>query len=355
MRLGRFMALALACVPGLANACECTQIPPDQVIRGATLVFVGQTGIPQVVVPEGGASFKNREILKGVHLSVPVIANNRPGGDPSCAVTFMQPQMYFVLAQGFYDSGYYTDKCLMDMANTPGVLHDQLSGLAAIYSLKQQGFIDTLGPVDMRNLTYLRKVAAFFLQQHSAEQALRYYRYAVDVSRGSLPDLQGEGEAWLMLGQGREALTRFDDVLEKDNTRQNAWGGRYRALALMNRWSELPEKPNLTGFEWQRGELKSDLANALLSKAWWVQVKAEGRKLTGNDFSHAELSVVSFKGSDLSGSNFSNARLFNVDFTGATLKDVNFDHVNYEQVKWPAGFTPPPSTPLLQPVVTPQP
>lgn len=342
------LALMLAVVPAISQACQCTLIPPDQLVRGATLVFIGQTNVPQIVVPPGGASFRDRQIFKGVQLTTPVVANNRPDGDSDCAFQFMMPVKYLVVAYGSYDAGYYTDKCIMDQANgADAKARDHIMAYAGRYFLEQQNYIGSLGPTDMRDLIYLRKSAAFYLQQHSAEQALSFYKYATDVSRGSLPDLQGQGEAQLQLGNARDALTRFDDVLEKDNTRQDAWQGRYRALALMGRWSELPEKPDLTGLEWQRSELKSDLLNAVLSKAWWVDIKADGRKLTGNDFSNAELSVVSFRNSDLTGSNFSNARLFDVDFTGATLKDTNFDHVNYEQVKWPEGFTPPPSTPLL--------
>lgn len=345
MKLRLLLLALLGLAPGFAQACECTSQPLDQWVRGASLIVVGETMIPRAVVPDGGAQLNHLQVYKGVNLSTAVIANNRPGGDPSCAVQFYLSRPYLVFAYGNYESGYYTDKCAIDVS-TDATLLDKIMLRLGIYNYQLEAFLQKTGYIDMQSLTRVRDVAAFYLEMHSSEQAMRYYKQATLLSRGSVIDLQGEGEGYLQLGMAREALTRFDDVLEKDNTRQAAWSGRYKALALMGRWSELPQdKVNLTGFEWQRAKLGADLANPVLAKSWWVQIDAGGRKLTGADFSGAVLTSVSFKGSDLTGANLSNAKLFDVDFTGAILQDVKLSGINYQNVKWPEGFTPPASLP----------
>jgi len=342
------LVLVLLLSAGAAQACDCPELPPDQVARASTLFFVGQTQIPREVVPKGGASFANSLIWKGARLTTPIIAGNAPEGDASCAAEFFLSETYYIMAYGSYESGYYTDKCALSRVNGESANRDKVMFFLSHHYMKIESFLQENGFGDMQNLTWLRKVAKFYLDEYSPEQAQRYYRHAAIVSRESILDLEGEGEAYLQMGMARQALNRFDDVLEKNNTDPEAWSGRYRALALMGRWDELPgDKPNLAGMVWRQAKLSADLSSPNLTRSWWTQIDAAGRKLTGADFSKSELSVVSFKGADLTGVNFSKSRLFDVDFTGATLKDARFDGASLENVKWPEGFTPPASTPWM--------
>mgnify|MGYP000924592989 FL=1 len=348
-----FLALVLfgALAQQRAEACECPFVPADQLARSATMFFVGETRIPREVVPEGGASFGRSLIWKGPRLTTPIVAGNRPGADASCAAEFYLSATYNVLAYGSFDTGYYTDKCLMARLNTEGPDRDRILFFLSMHFMKIESFLQENGIGQMQSLNWLRKMGNFYLEQNSPEQAQRYFRHAAIISRNSVLDLQGEGESFLQLQMGRQALTRFDDVLEKDSTRQDAWQGRHKALALLGRWSELDEeKIDLTGFVWRNGTLAADLDAPVFTKAWWMMVKADGRKLVKADFSRAELSAVSFKGADLTGADFRKARLYGVDFSGATLKDAVLTGVNYEQVTWPEGFTPPASSPLDIPV-----
>lgn len=347
-RLLSVLVIALLAGSGVAKACDCPDLPPDQVARSATLFFVGETRIPREVVPSGGASFANSLIWKGARLTTPIIANNTPGGDSSCAVQFMLPETYNILAYGSFDEGYYTDKCALSRVAGQGENYNLIMFYLSHHYMKIQSFLQENGFGDMQNLVWLRKVAQFYLDEYSPEQARRYFEHAAAVSRNSIIDLEGEGEALLQMGLARQALTRFDDALEKDNTRQKAWSGRYRALGLMGRWEELPsDKADLAGMIWRQGRLTADLLNPVLTRSWWTQIDASSRKLTGANFSRAELSVVSFRNADLTGADFSKSRLFNVDFTGANIKDANFSGITHDHVKWPEGFTPPVSTPWM--------
>ena len=132
----------------------------------------------------------------------------------------------------------------------------------------------------------------------------------------------------LSINNNKLALSRFDDILEKDGQNQAAWQGRYLALAQMNRWSELPlPRPSLTGLTLLDLILpkKLNLEGTDLRQGTWRNIKADDIQAKGANFSGSMIVESRFSGSDLRGADFSGAYLRDVDFRGSRLEGALFE------------------------------
>ena len=305
--------------PLQALACECEILPEEEVLRSSTLLFTGVLSPLQrrSDTPEGSEVFRGVEIYRGANLNKPTIATNRPGGDPACEVKFLPQRNYTVIARGTYETGYYTDECMLRQLQEGGRERGQkILAMAALQRLQaQQG---TGGGGDLGAVA-ARKYGSALLAIHDSEMALLMFRRAAALSNNAPEDSIGQGEALLQLGRPREGLGFFDDVLEKDGANKRAWSGRYRALAQMTRWIELPEQADMTGLELEGATLSADLVKPVFRSAWWQHVNAEGRKLVGADFSGSLLSHVNFSGADLSGAVFARVKGRDINLSGANL------------------------------------
>ncbi len=338
------LALLMLCPAGLAWAgnCQCTTMPLEQVVRKSALAFAGIASGSDFVLPEGGAAFEGSQIYKGTRQAPPIVDNNPPDDKGDCAVTFYLGQEYFVIAQGNNDSGYYTDKCMMDLMNTKNAERNRLLVLFSSSFYRKERFLAEMKGLDVRDIRALRKLGDFLLKEHRSEEALGYFRQSLRTSRGSVIDSEGMGEAYLQMGLSRAALRRFDDALEKDNSRRPAWLGRYRALAQLGRWSEIPKSDrDLSRLELMDRPIAVDLAGAKLAKSWFVYVDVAAVDFSEVDFSEANLTNTRFNGTNLQRAKFYAAFLYNVDLSTAKLEGADFTGIRYENVKWPEGFTPP--------------
>jgi hypothetical protein len=316
-------------------------------LRAATLVFSGVVVYPFDDTPEDTTLFSINDAVKGVQLRRPALRPNFPDGDPACAATFELNKNYNVFAFGTYETGYYTNACLVEFVPDP----QKNDWLMEMLKLRTEMGLMYLSTQPERaqtglELEQLRMQARDQMAMDNPELALRLFVRAAQLSGDSVVDLFGQGQAYLRLMMAQLALERFDDVLEKDNTRQDAWNGRYQALGLLNRWSELPpEKADLTGFTWRRASLSADLKSPIFAKGWWDEIDASGRSLTGADFSRTFLTNVDFTGADLSNAIFKDAELRNVNFSGANLTGSNLKGrllgIKWdEKTRWPDGFDP---------------
>lgn len=350
MRQFSLAVLMLLALLGAAAAeekpatCTCPALTLDQYMDSSTLIFTGLTLRQSPSTPDGGATFSRLLKIKGVELRSAIVANNRPGGDPACAATFMLNEGRAIFARGNFDTGYYTDKCLVDAANASAAfMHD----VAMNYARRAIGQPGLAQGMTQGNLLSVRTSAEGHYRLGNWELAARFYSYASDISRGSPVDRMGFGEAALRIDKPREALTAFDDVLEKNPDNQQAWAGRNRALVQLGRGNELPrEGANLADFPWQYDALVVDLPKANLSKAFWVNIKATGRNLAAASFAEAQLVMVDFSGADLSSVSFRGAKLTQVDFSNAKLEGADFDGAELRDIKWPQGYAPPLRLPL---------
>ena len=179
---------------------------------------------------------------------------------------------------------------------------------------------------EMKDLEALRNYVKFLLDSMNPEPALLMSQRAAEVSHNSRIDIATMGEAYLQLYLPKLALEKFDDVLEVQSTNQEAWSGRYRALAQLGRWNEVSvgEGARLARLVLRGGEIGGDFKSADFSKSWLEHVSAENRNLTGADFSQSFLVHVNFSGATLSGANFSKSRLRAVNLRGVDLSGVNF-------------------------------
>ena len=332
--------LAQLLASGAAQACTCVPQTAEEIALGSTLVFIGTVKMPQPDSLPGRAYFELLSEVKGGRYINPHILPNRPGADESCKAEFTIGEKYAVVTQGTYLDGYYTDKCIVaQLADSK--FADEVGRQILLQNLKRQQIPRSVYPED---LVAMRALAKFYLDSHSPEVAEGVYRAAAEISRGSVIDEAGRGESFLLLGMGRDALTAFDNVLEKEANNEQAWWGRYRALALLNRWSELPpSKALLNNIELRYTTLSADLDQPIFKYVWWYVVDASARKFPGANFTEARLVGVNFSKADLAKADFTKAVLRDVDFTGANLAGANFTGTVLKNIKWPAGFTPPKS------------
>jgi hypothetical protein len=357
-----WVMIALVLLAGPALACECRQVPLDEKIRAATNVIQGEVVYPYQDQPENITAFRVTGAIKGVHLVKPRIANNAPDGDPACAAEFLLGQRYDIMVFGTYESGYYTDAC-----NSQHAEKGNIKLLMQMFTMRAKNALDLvlatpdLSKLEGLELVDVRKRGEAHLRLENFEMALRMYARAAQVSRNSWVDLLGQGKAYLKLMMATLALERFDDVLEKKPENKEAWSGRYQALALLDRWKELPAKADLTGFWWRNTKLSSDLDAPIFAAGWWDLIDASGRKLAGANFNAAVLTSVNFNGADLTDVSFENARLREVDFSGANLTGAKLStqmtQIKWDKnTRWPEGFDPQTLSALhnQEPVKTPE-
>ncbi len=308
-----------------AWACQCETVPLEELVRSSTLAFTGRAIQLDTSTTPARMTFARGVIFKGVELMSPVIALNYAEGEASCVADVEVGKDYFVVARGSYDSGYATDFCMMTQANGDDAERQSLMNLFSLQFIAGSGMRGGIG-YEMKDLEALRKYVNFLLESRNPEPALLMSQRAAEVSRNSRIDVATMGEAYLQLYLPKLALEKFDDVLEIQSTNQGAWGGRYRALAQLGRWSEIPVGAGVSfsNLLLRGGEIGGDFTSADFSKSWLEHVSAENRNLTGADFSQSFLAHVNFSGATLSGANFSKARLRAVNLRGVDLSGVSF-------------------------------
>ena len=307
-----------------AFACQCEAVPPEELMRSATLAFSGRAVAFDASTTPARMTFARGVIYKGVELMKPVIALNYAEGDASCAADVEVGKDYLVVARGSYDSGYATDLCMMTQANGDDVERQKLMYLFSLQFIAGSGVQGAIG-YEMKDLEALRNYVKFLLDSRNPEPALLMSQRAAEVSHNSRIDVATMGEAYLQLYLPKLALEKFDDVLEVQSTNQEAWSGRYRALAQLGRWNEMPnEGVRLSRLLLRGGEIGGDFKSSDFSRSWLDHVSAENRNLTKADFTQAVLTHVNFSGATLSGANFSKARLRAVNLRGVDLSGVSF-------------------------------
>jgi uncharacterized protein YjbI with pentapeptide repeats len=306
-----------------AWACQCDTVPSEELMRSSTLAFTGRAISLDSSTTPARMTFARGVIYKGVELMKPVIALNHSEGDASCVAEVEVGKDYLVVARGSYDSGYVTDFCMMNQANND-IERQKLMYFFSLQIIAGSGVQGAIG-YEMKDLEALRNYIKVLLDSMNPEPALLMSQRAAEVSRNSRIDVATMGEAYLQLYLPKLALEKFDDVLEVQSTNQEAWSGRYRALAQLGRWSEVPgERVNLSRLLLRGGEIGGDFKFANFSKSWLEHVSGENRNLTGADFTQSLLAHVNFSGATLTGANFSKARLRAVNLRGVDLSGVNF-------------------------------
>jgi len=365
----------------LADAgCACEVWEPEEAARRATLVFVGEA---QFVYENGTAVFMPSAYMKGMRTLRPTISLNRPGGDPKCEAKFSPQGKYAVFAMGNFDDGYYTDACLQRQLNESDDQQRQVAQILGPVYHEAEPLVMKLR-MEPSDLVSAQKLADVYTRGNDPEPALGQYTYLAELATDPLPYYMGQGEAMLRLGpsKAKDALGRFDDVLEKQPDNQQAWRGRFRALALLERWSELPlsganvsqvllthtaMKAELHGLNLSESILedfaatgsnlpgldltatsvrRADFRNTVLTQAVFKRVRLSqsdfsGADLSGADISFSRLLATSFRGANLEGANFTGAQLDGVDLTGSNLKGAKLQGVSSKNVIWPKGFQPP--------------
>jgi uncharacterized protein YjbI with pentapeptide repeats len=89
----------------------------------------------------------------------------------------------------------------------------------------------------------------------------------------------------------------------------------------------------------------ADLAGATINSGNLTGADLSLADLTGADLWKADLTGANLSNAVLTGASLSNAVLTGADLTGAQLTRTTLDSIVYDQhTKWPAGFTPPPSS-----------
>lgn len=308
-----------------AWACQCEAVPLEEIMRSSTLAFTGRAIQLDTSTTPARMTFARGVIFKGVELMSPIIALNHAEGESSCVADVEVGKDYFVVARGSYDSGYETDFCTMTQANGDDAERQNLMSLFSLQFIAGSGVQGAIG-YEMKDLEALRRYVNFLLDSRNPEPALLMSQRAAEISRNSRIDVATMGEAYLQLYLPKLALEKFDDVLEIQSTNQEAWSGRYRALAQLGRWNEIPVGAGVSFSKLllRGGEIGGDFKSADFSKSWLEHVSSENRNLTGADFTQAILIHVNFSGSTLSGANFSKARLRAVNLRGVDLSGVNF-------------------------------
>lgn len=318
------MAAIIALVSSPALACQCETLPLDELAQSSTLAFVGRAVALDMSKMPHQMEFGHTTSYKGVRLLHPVISLNHAGGDPSCAADIEIGKDYFIVARGNYDAGYSTDYCALAQANSDPAEQQKLMFQFSLGVIAGNGVLSQVD-YSMKDLEALRGYVKFLLDSMNPEPALQMAKRAIEVSQSSWIDVGNMGEAFLQLYLPRQALEKFDDVLEVNTDNQDAWRGRYRALAQMGRWSELPaEGAKLSHLILRDATLPVNLKDADFSKSWLDHVVAENRTLTGADFSEARLVHVSFAGATLTGANFTKTHLRAVNLRGVDLSGISF-------------------------------
>lgn len=91
------------------------------------------------------------------------------------------------------------------------------------------------------------------------------------------------------------------------------------------------------------------LADARLDDADLSDADLTGASLAGASLVEARLQRTTLLGADLSGARLARCYLEGADLTGASLDGTTIEEVQYDaNTRWPDGFTPPPSTAVVQ-------
>lgn len=376
----RFAGLLVAALllPQAALACECRDLTGEEATRQAALIFAGDT---METMPDGKVKYHDRFHMKGYILFYPLIANNRPDGDPSCAAKPVKGEAVLMLAYGNNLTGYYTDICAQKRTATYAQ-KQEITGILGPSYQTAKGYLDLL-KVHPESLATARKLAAHYLAMRDGELAFGQYEYAAYISMNEIEDLLGQGEALLQIGAYRadEAGTMFERVLRKEKGNKQALSGRNRALAMLERWNDLPKKDvDLHNLSLENVAFGANISNLSLENAWldgvdftrakldrvnltaarlfapkfgeailtganFTRAKVDGgdfakANLAESQFDFARLKNVKFTGTNLKGADFTGALLENVDFTGADLTGAKTDDLTATKVKWPRGYKP---------------
>lgn len=307
-----------------AWACECDTRSLDELYRSTSIAFTSRAISLDMSVTPPRMSFARATVLKGLRVHRPVVALNAPDGDPTCTAGIDVEKDYLVLARGNFDTGYYTDFCLLNQANASPEARQKIQIYFDLQKMAEAPFEGKVGR-QMADLLALRAYVNYLLAQMNPEVALKMSERAIEVSGSSWIDVANLGDAYLLLERPQLALQKFDDILEIQPQNQSGWGGRYRALAQMGRWNELPaEKANLARLFLRKTSLGIPLPGADLNHAWLEQVKAEGHNLAAANFSDARLIHVDLSHAALAGANFSKASVRATSLRGADLRNSNF-------------------------------
>lgn len=237
-------------------------------------------------------------------------------------------EQVLIPAFGTFESGYSTTACALEQFS------EKNPAFSDIYSRLidfRVGFEDK-SKLMGRNLTFLlpiRDTAAYALENNAGEVAARLYALAAQISKDEPIDVLNSGLALLSINNNKAALSRFDDLLEKDSKNDAAWQGRYRALAQMNRWSELPKPlPVLDDLKLEHMTLPADLdlSHASLKNSLFYDVQMSGVDLRGADLSGSMIIESKIKGSHLKGANLKDTYIRDVDFSGTDVGGTSSGH-----------------------------
>ncbi len=341
-----YLTLVLVLLAPPVWACSCPDIPLADKVKAASFIFQGTVVYPRPDMPPEQTSFRIDAHLKGRDGASANILRLSVHSPPACAATFELGKTYLVLAEGTYESGYTTDACHSfpaQITDDPRALEVRDLRLKTGQSILHGNQIEV--PQSRLTLEKIRTQAKTFYLLDDNELALRLYVTAAARSHNSPVDLLGQGHAYLRLMMADLALQRFDDVLEKDSQRAQAWSGRYQALALLGRWSEIPEKANLSGLWLRYARIPVVPVAADFSTVWWREIDAAGLHFKDVSFRGATLSDVNFSKSNLENVDFTEAVLHRVDFSGAKLSGVklpsNLNTIIWDETtQWPKGFDP---------------
>ena len=316
--VGSVALLCLASAPCAAKPpSSCTPWSVQEAFAAPSLIF---KGTPAEIDPSGIVRFKAIFPLKGIELSK---ANVRYPSD-------RRPEIgapVLVAAFGTFETGYSTTTCLIEQYSPKSPSFENLQ--SEIFKFRS-GFEERSRQMG-ENLTFLlpiRDTANYALDNKAGEVAARLYLLATTISKDEEIDVLKQGRALLLINSNKLALSRFDDILEKDGQNQAAWQGRYLALAQMNRWSELPfPRPSLTGLTLLDLILpkKLNLEGTDLRQGMWRNIKADGIQAKGANFSGSMIVESRFSGSDFRGADFRGAYLRDVDFRGSRLEGALFE------------------------------
>lgn len=91
------------------------------------------------------------------------------------------------------------------------------------------------------------------------------------------------------------------------------------------------------------------LTDARLDDADLSDADLTGARLADTSLAEARLQRTNLVGADLSGARLARCYLEGADLTGASLDGITIEDVQYDSTtRWPDGFTPPPSTTVVQ-------
>ncbi|MBS1197682.1 MAG: hypothetical protein H6R18_1467 [Proteobacteria bacterium] len=303
------IAVILACISSLANACSCWHPEPKEYISAASLIFRGKVMSVEADKTGRRAHFAVQAMYKGKDIQqVEIITSNN-----TCSSEFKPGEEVLVFASRIRNHIYFTNMCMMIPYHAYTNRGDLKYQKALEAYCQKKTMLTEAAVKNPENISGWRELAAFFVDYADYPEASDAYSKAIALASGDIANIMGRAETYFKQELYEEALADYRLALRLNPALAEAKRGKTLSLLSLGRQRELePDDRDFSGYQ------NSSYRHHSFSSA----------DLRGASFRNVRLSEIDFSKARLDGADFSGAYLYKCNFSGAMLA-----HTKFRQIK----------------------